>query len=333
MTLTLLFSSKNVVAQNEAIPLDHFYVKRQNGSIFRKFFSKFRVGLSTGYGRTSFKHELDGFGIYQPAGVAPSIFVITSPASVTTRYSNWTSDLTSDTAPTDPAAFTVASDTTSLGFKGKAFNVPLKLTLSYEFKRYRVGVGYSYEYMNIGDFTPTNYGDRISGYSLPKSGGLMRRYFFAGGVSFYRIQDFLFTADIELGDFKPKSNINNTIIEKGMYYNLGVTVERDLSEYFRLFVRPSYELKNYSIGVPENSRSITHSMNAFYLNFGASYRLPELRKCFHKQCQAQINHAHGNREYRSRMHPIYKKQNPGYGENNKVLIKYKGKNKRKLNPY
>ena len=47
----------------------------------------------------------------------------------------------------------------------------------------------------------------------------------------------------------------------------------------------------------------------------------------------QINHAHGNREYRSRMHPIWKKQNPHYGENYPNLIKYKGKNKYKLNPY
>lgn len=291
------------------------------------------MGLSTGYGSTKFKHSLEGFGIYQATGAAPSIFVITSPATVTTRYANWTSDLTPDATTTSPTAFTVASDTTELGFKGKAFNIPLKLTLTYEFKRYRIGAGYSYEYMNIGDFSPTNYGDKISGYSLPKAGGLMRRYFGTAGVSFYRIQDYLFTADLEIGDFKPKSNINNVIIDKGMYYNLGVTIERDFSEYFRVFVRPSYEIKSYSIGVPENGRAIQHNMNAFYLNIGASYRLPELPKCFHRQCQAQINHAHGNREYRSRMHPFYKKQNPGYGENYKQLIKYKGKNKRKLNPY
>ena len=46
-----------------------------------------------------------------------------------------------------------------------------------------------------------------------------------------------------------------------------------------------------------------------------------------------MNHAHGNREYRSQVHPIYKKQNPHYGENHPNLIKYKGKNKYKLNPY
>jgi hypothetical protein len=70
-----------------------------------------------------------------------------------------------------------------------------------------------------------------------------------------------------------------------------------------------------------------------YLTVGFTYSLPELPRCFLKDCHAQINHAHGNKEYRSRRHPIYKKQNPGYGENDPTLIKYKGKNKRKINPY
>ena len=100
-----------------------------------------------------------------------------------------------------------------------------------------------------------------------------------------------------------------------------------------MFIRPSYEIKSYKLSALGGSPDFTHKMNAFYINLGATYRLPELRKCFHKQCNAQINHAHGNREYRSRMHPIYKKQNPHHGENYPELLKYKGKNKRKLNPY
>lgn len=319
-------------AWGQEIPLDHFYVKRERSTI-RQFLTRFRAGLSTGYGRTFFKHELNGFGIYQPATGAPSIFVISSPATITTRYANWTSNLTPDTAPTAVSPFVVASDTASIGFKGSGFNVPLKATLHYEFKRYRIGVGYSYEYMNIGTFNPLSYGDRIRSYELPKAGGMIRRFFGTAGVSFYRINEFLFTADLEIGDFKPKSVINSALITKGLYYNFGVTIERDFSEYFRVFARPSFEFKNYSFGVPENGRAIKHNMNAFYLNLGVSYRLPELRKCFLKDCKAQINHAHGNREYRSRVHPIYKKQNPGYGENHKQLIKYRGKNKRKLNPY
>ena len=74
-------------------------------------------------------------------------------------------------------------------------------------------------------------------------------------------------------------------------------------------------------------------MNAFYVSIGVTYKIPELPRCFLKDCHAQINHAHGNKEYRSRRHIFYKKQNPGYGENDKTLIKYKGKYKNKLNPY
>jgi hypothetical protein len=85
--------------------------------------------------------------------------------------------------------------------------------------------------------------------------------------------------------------------------------------------------------LPESGQGIKHRFNAFYLNIGATYRFPELRRCFLKECRAQLNHAHGNKEYRSRVHPIYKKQNPNYGENHPSLLKYKGRNKKRLSPY
>ena len=112
-----------------------------------------------------------------------------------------------------------------------------------------------------------------------------------------------------------------------------MTIERELSEYLRLFVRPSYEIKSYTLSLPEGGQSIEHGMNAFYLNIGVTYSIPDLPKCFIAGCRIQRNHAHGDREYRSRVHPIYKKQNPEYGENHPDLIKYKGKNKKKMNPY
>jgi hypothetical protein len=115
--------------------------------------------------------------------------------------------------------------------------------------------------------------------------------------------------------------------------NGGVTIERELSEYLRVFIRPSYEIKSYTMTLPEVGKPISHNMNAFYFNIGFSYSIPELPKCRHVGCKIQMNHAHGDREYRSNVHPIYKKQNPLYGENHPNLIKYKGRNKKKLNPY
>jgi hypothetical protein len=142
----------------------------------------------------------------------------------------------------------------------------------------------------------------------------------------------LFTGELQIGSFKPHTNYNTALVTPSTFINLGVTIERPLSEYFKVFVRPAYEIKSYDLQIP-GSKSIAYNMNALYLTFGFTYAIPELPRCFLKDCHAQINHHHGNKEYRSRRHPVYKKQNPGYGENDPTLIKYRGKNKNKINPY
>ena len=310
------------------IPLDHFYVKRQSGGMFRKVLSKINFGIGTGFGNTFFSHKLDGFGIYQLPGVNPQIFSGT-PA---TRYGNWVNDVSIDKSAISGSAYVTPAGATDLSFKGNALNIPLQAFAYYSFSRYRIGAGYSYELMSIGSLAPTSLGDQIRDFQPPSPTGFVRKYYAIIGASFYRVGDYLFTGDLQIGDFKPKSNFAPSVTG-GMYYNLGVTIERDFSEYFKGFVRPSYEIKSYSLAVPESGKAIDHTINAFYLNVGVTYRIPELSRCFIKDCHAQINHAHGNKEYRSRRHAMYKKQNPGYGENDKKLIKYRGKNNRRINPY
>jgi hypothetical protein len=322
-----------VDAQDEdkpVFPLDNFYAKRKKNAI-RGLLKDIKFGASLGYGRTFFSHKLDGFGIFQRDGYAPRIFV--ADPSVATRYSDWVNNFVTDTLAIKPGNFLVNSDTAKLGFKGKALNIPFKLTAHYEFERYRIGGGYSWEYMSIGDLKSISYTDKIAAFRPDGPRGLMKKYFVLLGVSFFRVGDYLFTADANVGGFKPGKNFNNSLIKKGLFANVGVTVERDLSEYLKVFVRPSFEIKNYTISIPENSKSIDHSINAYYVNIGLSYSIPGLPKCYNKNCHVQMNHAHGDREYRSRMHKIWKWQNPNYGQNNPQLIKYKGKNKKKLNPY
>ena len=161
----------------------------------------------------------------------------------------------------------------------------------------------------------------------------MQKFYGMAGISFYRIDKFLFTGDLQAGSFKPGKNYDLSQIKKGLYVNAGVTIEREFSEYLKAFIRPSFEFKNYTLSLPNSDKPIPHYMNAFYVNIGLTYAIPELPRCFQKDCRAQMNHTHGNREYRSRVHKIYKKQNPLYGENYPRLFKYKGKNKRKMNPY
>lgn len=311
-------------------PLDHFYVKRVKSPL-RTILKNFVFSGSVGLGNTFFSHKLDGFGISQIDGIAPTIF----PADQTNRYSNWLNTIRSPAPSTMPDSFIVSSDSAKLGFKGNGINFPLKLTVHYEFlERYRVGGGFSYEIMRIGDLHTINYKDKINDFAPTNRAGFMKKYFFLLGVSFYRWNGILFTADANVGGYNPGNNFLKPLIKKGIYANLGVTMEKDFSEYVKVFLRPSFEIKNYTLSIPgSNGRSIVHNLNALYVNIGVSYRLPELAKCYHPDCHAQINHAHGNKEYRSRMHPWYKKQNPHYGENYPKLIKEKRKNRKKLNPY
>ncbi len=311
-----------------SIPLEYFYVKRRGG---KRLINLFTIGLSTGVGRTNFKHKLDGFGILQNPDSIPKIF---TNGDETAGYSNWFNRSTSSTNTTQPGYFSVDSDTDdNIGFKSKAFNIPIKATIHVEIDRYRIGGGYSFEYINLNDFNPISNGEQINRFTPDVSSFFMQKYFAMLGGSVYRYYEYVLVVDANIGGYTLGNKFDNSIIKRGMYFNLGTAVEREFSEYFKVFIRPSYEFKGYRLNVPETSNEINHRMNAFYLNVGVTYRFPELRKCYEKSCRAQMNHAHGNREYRSRAHPIYKKQNPHYGENYPSLIKYKGKNKKKLSPY
>ncbi|NOT76234.1 MAG: hypothetical protein HOP08_15000 [Cyclobacteriaceae bacterium] len=330
----LFVLAMDLQAQDEekenTFPLENFYAKIKHRP--RSILKNVKFSFSTGYGNTFVSHELGGFGIYQPSnnGAGPRIFPVGSGG----LYNNWVNTFSPDSVPGLSPAFQVSSDTTKLGFKGNALNIPLKLTIHYEFKeKYRIGIGYSYELMNIGSLHPISYGDRILNFQPAPSSGWMNKYFGLIGVSFYRLGNYLFTGDAQIGGYNPGSNFKSDLIDKGIYVNVGVTAERELSEYLKVFVRPSFEIKNYTLHTPGREKSIDLNINALYVNVGISYSIPELPKCFMADCRIQINHAHGDREYRSRVHPFYKKQNPQYGENHPNLIKYKGKNKKKMNPY
>jgi hypothetical protein len=315
-------------AAKSPIPLDHFYVKRHGSNIIRKALANFHFGLYTGLGNTYLSNTLNGYGIYQAPNSMPQLF--TDPAAAT-RFTNWVTDPGQDV--TAPGNYIVATPgTANLGFKGNAFNIPLALTVHYQIKNIRVGGGYSYEMMSIGSLHPISLADKISNFTPDRSTGFGSRYWIMGGYSFYQWNDYLFTGELQLGSFSLPSNYNTSVAKTSAFINLGVKIERPLSEYFRVYLRPAYEIKSYDLQIP-GSGTIPYSMNALYLTVGFTYSIPELPRCFLNECHAQINHHHGNKEYRSRRHPIYKKQNPGYGENDPVLIKYKGKNKRKINPY
>ncbi|HKZ37093.1 MAG TPA: hypothetical protein VJ184_05555, partial [Chryseolinea sp.] len=159
----------------------------------RRILSKVTFGLSSGYGSTTFKHELNGFGILQNPNTSPKIF---QSSNVTSGYSNWFNAAIDSTNTIQPGAFSVNSDTATIGFKSKSFNIPLRATLHIEFNRYRIGGGYSYEYTRVGDFEPLSYGDRINNFSPDFSSFFLKKYFGSLGASVYRYYEYLLIVDV-----------------------------------------------------------------------------------------------------------------------------------------
>ena len=332
--ISILIAPVILLAQDDkpAIPLERFYTDRDKNGI-RKVFKNFRFSAGTGFGTTYFKHKLDGFGIYQSPTSGPYIFK--GNAIPTSGHSQWID--TNTPVPTitynNATDFLVTSDTAKLGFKSHSFTMPLKLMLHYEFKNIRIGLGWSKDFIFIKKFEPLSYSSKIRNTDADVGTVSTNKWFGYLGYSFYRIDKFLFVGDLQVGTNKFGKNFDRSFVKSSIHFNFGVTVERELSEYLKVFIRPNFEIKSYTLSLPESNLAIKHHANALMWSFGFTYSLPELPKCKIKDCRIQINHAHGAKEWRSRAHPIWKKQNPGYGENNPKLIKYQWRNRKKINPY
>jgi hypothetical protein len=314
------------------IPLEKFYTDRKSNNV-RKIFRNFRFTASTGFGKTYFRHKLDGFGIYQSPTSGPYIFK--GNVAPTSGHSQWI-DTNVPVTPINYNSltdFAVTSDTAKIGFKSKSFTIPIKLSIHYEFKNFRVGGGFAKDFIFLKSFSPISYTNQIRQVDALAGSVSTTKFFGLVGYSFARFDKFLFTGDLQIGSNKFGKNFNRAIVKPSLFFNMGVTAERELSEYFKIFVRPNFEFKSYTLSLAESNLAIKHHANALVWNIGFIYSIPELPKCKIKECRIQINHAHGDREYRSRAHPIWKKQNPGYGENDPKLIKYRWRNRKKINPY
>lgn len=338
--LTLLapwYAHAQQESEEVTIPLDHFYADPINGGL-RNFFSKFHLTFSTGYGTTFYRQGMEDFAILQQQDSVPFIFrkeLNINSNNVSTGYRYYFNRVEEDTdRPIDPANdFVVAGDTSELKFAGQGMSIPVNFMIHYEFDRYRIGAGMSFEYHRPGRMSPTVYSDRINSYEPDFNSTFYKKYYFMFGAKVYRYYYWVLSVDAHLGAFNLSRKFDKEDISKGIYFNIGPTIEREMSEYLRFFVRPSVDLKSYTLIFPETDAELTTRMNAFYVNVGITYRIPRLRRCFIKDCRTQVNHQHGNMEYRSRVHPFYKNQNPHHGENYPTLIKYKGKNKKKMNAY
>lgn len=332
IVIIILFSSTKSFAQIPVPP--GWYHEAKPHQLFRGLLSKVHFEVTPGFGRTFFNHRPEGLAIYSGAeGVRlfnPAAYnaVRDSISSPLTRWVNTSS--VGERVYVGQDDFILNSDTTNLKIRGKDTFIPVSVSAYIIIDRFKIGAGFSFDSHFMGSFNSNIYQSRIQSWKPDVPVSFFKHYYVLIGANIYRYGDWMFSGDLRIGTWNPGKNYNLAQIQKGININLGFGMERELSEFLSIFARPSFELKSYTLNIPESSFSIKHRLNAYRLNFGVIWRLPELPKCFIKRCHIQMNHQHGDREYRSRMHPFWKKQNPNYGENYPTLLMYK-KNLRRTN--
>ena len=329
-------------------------------SPIRKILNQFSINISTGYGYSRYQPDLNGFYFLQ---TPDNQFIFSNniesvPEEVAGTFNWFTDPMMGDTLNLrDPFQVPLSginnpvnnpalqettlltnADTLGLGFRATGHSIPLNLSIHYNYKMFRIGFGYMLEYQRIGQLKPTALESRIRPYALDFNSVLYKRFFGKIGVRFYEWWNYGFAAEINFGSINPGGNkFNESVIDRSIFVNLGLSIEKSISEYVRIIFKPSYDIKSYNIMIPDAGVSIRTLNPTFMFQIGLSINYPEIPrtpiKADHVQLKHVITHPETGQRMEVRGQPIWRWQNPKVGQNHRVLWRYKGKNKKKMNPY
>ncbi len=327
---------------------------------FRLIFNKFSWTVSTGYGVTNYKHDLEGFYFFQDPNVQQVLFNTNELGPEFQGYENWMSDPVQGSSiilhdlydvPYDylenpvnnpllkNKQFLLNTDTSALSFASLASTIPIQASLHFDIKKvFRVGIGFQYERHSMRALKPSIYESQIRPLEPDFKSTSYTKIYGILGYQFYEFWDYTFVAELFLGRAKPGREINTNAVGIGQNFfaNIGVNIEYNLSEYVRVIVRPGLDFKQYTVNFPDAS-SIRHKNNAFIINAGISINFPEIPRSpiasDHVQLKHVITDPKRGQLIEVRGQPIWKKQNPKVGENHRKLWRYKWKNRRKIDPY
>ncbi|WP_109830259.1 hypothetical protein [Reichenbachiella versicolor] len=327
-------------------------------SPIRAVLNQFSFQISTGYNRTNYKHDLSGY--YYLQSPAQQFIVLNEGVPLEddyVAYDNWFNHPSIGIPieipnPTDVPFPSIDNpvynselnrgltqfdaDSIGLGFEGRGRDIPLNINIRYNYKGIRVGGGISMAYHKISSFKPTVDGHGIRSIHPVQRTTFFFKYYGLVGYKFYDWWDYSFAAEIEIGKNKLGKQFSGAVTN-GVYYNFGISIEKNLSEYFRVFVKPSFDFRTMNTALPEGGGSIKNKYNAFNLGVGISVTFPEIPRSPMKSDKVQLKHVivdpKSGKYKEVRGQPIWKKQNPKVGQNNRKTIRQKWGNSRKLNPY
>nr|WKN36247.1 hypothetical protein K4G66_28185 [Tunicatimonas sp. TK19036] len=296
----------------------------------RAILNKFSVNISSGYGRTFYRHELTDYN-YLRTSEGSYIFPNTERGATVNGYSNWFNKAVPAQfiIPDNPDSLTlVTSDSSSIMMKGGGYHIPVNLLIYFNLYRFRIGGGANLDFHRANPPQPEDF---HSPFPEPASFRTTQiRYFGLLGYSVYEYYDNAFGIDLRAGVIKMGSGFDKTQIEATPFFNIGVTLEKVYSEYFRVYLRPAYEFKSYSLALPDGpTTSMDHRNSSFFITLGVSLNYPDLPRSPIKADKTQMKHYVTNPKTGIRQEvrgqPFWRKQDPKIGELYPELVKSKRK--------
>ncbi len=215
----------------------------------------------------------------------------------------------------------------SIGFGGNnyayPFNAGIRISL---FDLITIGGGYGREFGQMSNlmkdpfefsFENTSYTfDKLYGtvglvlYDAKKRAGFLNwRYKKYSSQNFYmqseknqRIRQrypWKFIAEGEFGNMKIQQSYDNRLMTNNEpYYGISLRVERELSEYTRLFVKTGAEFRNFAYQIEDLLEAQNIDQTLYGVQLGFSIRLPGTKRCKVQGCGVVMKHLHEGVEYR-----------------------------------
>ncbi|GGF39372.1 hypothetical protein [Echinicola rosea] len=107
-----------------------------------------------------------------------------------------------------------------------------------------------------------------------------------------------FTLEAEYGSINIQESYDNTLTATEPYYAIGLRIEREFSEYTKIFLKPnaSFRKFNYQLEGMEEAQMLEQKL--FTINLGVALRLPGTKRCKIPGCGVKMKHLHNGVEYR-----------------------------------
>ncbi len=226
----------------------------------------------------------------------------------------------------------ISTDTLSLKWTNQGATTPVNLRVSFSIKKLdklhykttgerrtldqdfiRIGGGISMSKVKYkNNFFTTedepNYGNLL----IPVTETRMKRVFGTVDVNVWNYVDYTLFVSVMAGTWEYKvEDFNSDYVTYDPFYSIGVTLEKQFSKYFKVYLRPSVEFRNYNFMAEEIM--VPNKITSFNLNLGFIIKYPTYPRNRFKPHQVQMEHVFNGKLYRGRS--IFRRQNPRIGQN------------------